>query len=133
MIVFRDQERAQAAYKAVKAMDTSPPHPQAKKYGILCLRLPTLIMNNGLCQTLAFFEAKAGKGSEYKQVMSDLAVATKLADSGDALAIKARNEQGPGYMRMTAESLRCALYFKRYSEAVLRVALTDDPDDEVGP
>jgi CRISPR-associated protein Cmr5 len=108
-------------------------HDRSKKYGRLCLRLPTLISNNGLCQTLAFLEAKGAaieKKPEYKNLMGDLAVATGDATNWEEYANLARTSSGSSYIRLTAEALRCSLYFKRYAEAVLRVDLTQGDDDE---
>jgi len=121
---FREQERARGAFEKVTAVAKES---WSKKYGRLCLRLPTLLTTNGLCQTLAFLDAK-GK-PEHLRLVADLAEVSALAPGAREFSSLARTETGRGYMRMTAESLRCALYFKRYAEAVLKADLISGDDE----
>jgi CRISPR-associated protein Cmr5 len=112
----RDQERAQAAYARVeKAAGTR----SAKEYKAQCRELPALIHHCGLCQALAFFEAK-GAGAEgkkhFQQILEDLAVVSKLPE----LPAKARTADVQEYQRMTMEAMACAEWLKRYAEALLK-------------
>ncbi|PPD18460.1 MAG: type III-B CRISPR module-associated protein Cmr5 [Methylobacter sp.] len=57
-----DQQRAAYAWQKVQAL-----HPNIKsEYGKLAKGAPALIMNNGLMQTLAFYQDK--KGDHYKEL-----------------------------------------------------------------
>ena len=116
-MAYRDQARAKTAFERVRQANLSP---EKEKYGRLCLRLPSLIQYNGLCQALAFLESK-GK-AEHVLLLNDLAATTQLAKDGPSLTARAREEPGAGYMRLTDESLRCAIFLKRYAEALI------DPD-----
>ena len=116
----RDQERAQAAYMAVSKANS-------KDYGRQCLRLPALIHQCGLCQTIAFFQAKGGEDGNSKgkpffsAVLRDLAAVSKLGSGAEELAEKARKADMKTYQWMTGEALASAQWLKRYAEAVLKV------------
>ncbi len=95
-------------------------------YGRLCLRLPFLIRANGLCQTLAFLEAKqTEKKPEFGQLIADLAKAA-AGKAGTEYCGLARTAQTGEYLQMTREALACGQWFKRYAEAVLKVDPTED-------
>ena len=119
----REQQRAAAAYKRVKTRD--------KKYGRQCLRLPALIHQCGLCQALAFLEAK-----ELHEVLDDLAWVIWASDDeenrpkGPALADKARGTGMAEYQWLSREALKSAQWLKRYSEAVLKVKPGEDTAGE---
>ncbi len=119
----RDQERAQAAYKAITSVRNDK-----KKYGIQCLKLPALIQQCGLCQTTAFFRAKAknDKNSYFFSLLKDLAHAMNANLNGNqTLDDKVRTADIGEYLHLTREALACAQWFKRYAEAILRVDSTD--------
>jgi CRISPR-associated protein Cmr5 len=124
----REQERALAAYEKVAAMQGSS---HKEDYGRLCVHLPELIHRNGLCQTVAFLEAK-GADNERKpwfgQVLRDLGSITKLAPSQDQFAAAVRKAQLAQYQRYAREAMACAQWLKRYSEAILKV----DASERVG-
>jgi CRISPR-associated protein Cmr5 len=124
----RDQERAQAAFERVSRIDNEE---WRKDYGRQCLRLPVLIHQCGLCQAIAFFEAKgaddetkeegASKKPWFGAVLDDLAQVSGLAANKKELAERARTEHSTSYQWMTRESLACAQWLKRYAEAILKV------------
>lgn len=118
----RDQERAHAAYQAVSRANTRK---DKDHYGRQCLRLPALIHQCGLCQTIAFFQAKGGETGEKKEhfrnVLEDLAAVSRLGEDATELAQKAREEDMKTYQWMTREALASAQWLKRYAEAVLKV------------
>ena len=74
----REQQRAQDAYEKVQARESSP---YKDAYGRVCVHLPEMIHRNGLCQTVAFLEAKAcgGKKPWFSEALADLGDITKLA------------------------------------------------------
>ena len=130
--MFREQQRAQKAYEAVQSVSG---HPWKVKFGGLCIRLPALIQTNGLCLALAFLEAKGRTGGpesskkpEYEQLLKKLAEAMDLGDAA-ALTKRARAAAAGDYLRLTEEAMHCAVYFKRYSEAILNVSVTEKPED----
>jgi CRISPR/Cas system CMR-associated protein Cmr5 small subunit len=119
----REQKRAHEAYRRIGNV----PKEDHKEYGGNCLRLPAMIHQCGLCQTLAFLQAKAAKHAAFRRLLDDLAGVTGLAATGDALAAETRAADLGKYQRFTREALAGATYLKRYAEAVLRAEATDAP------
>ena len=117
----RDQNRAHTAYQRV----IDVPADMKKEYGGNCLRLPAMIHQNGLCQTLAFLEAKSAKYPWFSRLLNDLAAVTGLAHTGGQFAADTRGADLGTYQRYTREALASATYLKRYAEAVLRAEATD--------
>jgi CRISPR-associated protein Cmr5 len=114
----RDQERAQAAYARVDAALKKGEHAGYKSE---CMHLPALIHQCGLCQALAFLDAKGAGGKRYfHQLLEDVAGVSRLADSREKLTAKARTAGVQEYQRMTAETMACAQWLKRYAEALLK-------------
>jgi CRISPR-associated protein Cmr5 len=147
----QDQIFAQNASRLVLKRASEPASaPWCKKYGRQCLRLPALILQCGLCQTVAFFEAKAQDGSEensnqarryFSALLDDLAEALgftpfkhgtpQRTDSPRSQLIeKARMAGLTEYQKLNRDALQCANYFKRYAEAILKVQLGEDTDTE---
>lgn len=120
----RDQERAQTAYARVDDVRKRAIGGRyAAEYKTQCLHLPALIHQCGLCQALAFLEAKSA-GSDgkkhFRQLLEDVASISGLAQSGGELADKARTAGVQEYQRMTNEAMACAQWLKRYAEALLK-------------
>jgi CRISPR-associated protein Cmr5 len=112
----KEQKRAVAAHAAVKGMENNP---LAKEYSQICLDLPFLILKNGLCQTVAYYEAKGCKKKQYEYLLRDMAKVC-AEQTGPAYAESVRNAEVAEYQHMTHEALACAQWFKRYAEAVLK-------------
>jgi len=117
-MITRDQHRAQAAFRKIK---NSQPESWHEDYGRQCLHLPALIHQSGLCQALAFLEAKGAKKPEHRQLLIDILEAAQLGSPENV-----RTAHLSDYQRMTREALACAQWFKRYAEAILRVEAGGD-------
>lgn len=122
----REQKRAQMAYEKVHAVKTEP---WLEDYGRQAKQLPALIHQCGLCQALAFLQAKgaADGGAAKRQLLDDLA-ATLHYTGAERLLKDARELTTPDYHLLGRDSLRCAEWLKRYSEALLRI---DEPEPAV--
>ncbi len=117
----RDPARAHLAYNKISAVHEDI----RKEYGGNCLRLPAMIHQNGLCQTLAFLEAKSAKNPVFGRLLNDLAAVSGLAQTGAEFAAATRSADLATYQRYTRDALASATYLKRYAEAVLRVEDAD--------
>lgn len=122
----REQQRAALAYETIAAMDALAAEFKTK-YGSLCLKMPAMLQQNGLCQAISFYEAKAGGASpetderaRYLRDLSRLALVANAADSS-VLASRARNDELDAYLQLSREVMQCAVWLKRYAEAVLKV------------
>jgi CRISPR-associated protein Cmr5 len=120
----KEQDRAVAAHEAVKNVKKTEDAKLQKEYGQICLDLPFLILKNGLCQTVAYYEAKGHKKRQYELLLEDFAKVCSGA-AGPDYAKKVREAEVADYQRMTHEALACAQWFKRYAEAVLKVVPGD--------
>ncbi len=109
----RDQERAQAAYARAKQAAATT---YAEAYKQDCRKLPALIHHCGLCQALAFYQAKSSGQDSKGQILADLAMVSKFPE----LTTKARTADVQEYQRMTSEAMACAEWLKRYAEALIK-------------
>ena len=116
----REQQRAEDAFQRVQAV-VNENQSWIKDYGRQCRRLPTMLLQVGLCQMVGFYQAKgradATNASRQKEaflrVLSDLALVMRE----DTLPESARTNDISRYRAMTLEALKCAHYLKRYVEA----------------
>ena len=119
----REQERAQAVYERVSAKAGSP---NKEGYGRVCADLPALIHQCGLCQALAFLQAK-GKGDHkeyFHEVLGDLG---QVAGLGEDPGARVRAAPVMEYQRLSHEALACAQWFSRYAEALLDAKRGQEP------
>lgn len=128
----KDQERATLAHSLVSSLAGTEPNRLRKGYGALCLRTPALIQSSGLCQAISFYEAKAkGKDaaeSEHALYLKHLGkmVFPTNNDEFKMLPRKARELDLQDYLQLSREALQCALWMKRYAEAVLKVSSDEE-------
>lgn len=98
----RDQKFAQRAYDSVAKFSD----PKDKEFARMCRKLPTLILQTGLCQALAFVQAKN------PDVCKALVHVTGEPDLFEA----ARTQGMTKYLRLTDSTLLAASFLKRYAE-----------------
>lgn len=119
----REQVRAARAHELISRLKTES-EANAKSFGRQCLRMPALIHQCGLCQTLAFFS------KDFMKVVDGLAEVISAPDlkrlSGTELARLAREASMVEYQWLTREALRSSQWLKRYAEAILKVKPTDE-------
>ncbi|MGB9618951.1 MAG: type III-B CRISPR module-associated protein Cmr5 [Armatimonadota bacterium] len=121
----REQYWARMAFEKVSSVGTQP---WAEDYGRQAKHLPALIHQCGVCQALTFLQAKgaAAGGAAKRQLLKDLASALQFS-SADALIAEARDSATTSYHLLTRNALGCAVWFKRYAEALLRI---DEPSED---
>jgi CRISPR-associated protein Cmr5 len=120
-----DQERAAAAWAAIKVVDEKS-EDFKKKYAAWVRSTPADVMTSGLGQTLAFMMAK-GKGKDTDSAPSLLYrnlsewVCPKMGWGRDSLLEKLiePNSNSDVYRRATTEALAYLIWLKRFAEAVL--------------
>jgi len=138
----REQERARIAYEKVDKIQNEV---WKDDYGRMCMRLPTLIHQCGLCQAIAFCQAKGGdekKDPQKKEVtdnakkeairrfLLDLSSVVAEASTIKEFADSVRTAPFTKYQWLTRETLACSKWFKRYAEAILKVDLTKPEPNE---
>jgi CRISPR-associated protein Cmr5 len=115
-----EQERAKHAWDCVQEVKDKP---FAGDYRTIAVKVPSLIVTNGLGQTLAFLKAK-GKGdpgNEHEVLYRHLAdwVSEKVNADGDLLSWLVNTATSQQYRLATMEALALLQWLKRFAEAEL--------------
>jgi len=127
MIVSRDQERAKKAWDNIDYVDSECQPEFKKEYRSIAMKLPTMIVTNGLGQSLAFLKSK-GKGSENsanEKIYRD--IEDYLLNSEDIpwdktkgeLIEKVINLPNDKFRFVTSEALSFLSWMKRFADGVL--------------
>ncbi len=99
-------------------------------YGGLCHTFPILVRTCGLCQALAYVEAKASKddnrGKAYQWLRSN--VKARLGITTEDLLTEVRGADLRSYMRYTLIILEAWVFYKRFAVSLLKVEAGQDED-----
>lgn len=130
----RAQKNLIFAEKRVSEVETAAaaknaPDKLGKTYGGLCHNFPVLIRTCGLCQAVAFSEAKAAGDDEkvipraHKMLLKHLG--EFLSENGFALQGRSaletiRTADAMTYMLMTRQILAAWIFFKRFAVSILQ-------------
>ena len=120
----RDEEARKGLQKRLETLQSEKGSKDWKeKYGSLARKVPSLILTNGLGQTLAFLKAK-GKNDPsnehevlYKHIADWLKRRLKLED--DLLEWVVNKATSQQYRLATMEALAFLLWLERFAEALL--------------
>ena len=103
-------------------------------YGGLCHTVPVLVRVNGLCQTVAYVEAKArgenDRARAYRELRGHLAGVIGAPGMPGSLADHVRTAEQADYVRATRAVLAAAVYYKRFAVSILNVETPVDTEDE---
>lgn len=119
-MVTRQQRMAEAAYNAVSRRQGTDEY---ASYTSFAKSFPALIHAAGLCQAVAFAQAK-GKGTgAQSQVLEDVFVVYNAVSNSQfpgvgAFADAVRSKEVTEYLRLSRLSLLAATWVKRYVEAL---------------
>lgn len=97
-----------------------------QKYGTMAHKLPMLIRNAGLVQALAFVEARGEEAQ--KQLVAHLAQTINFEGVSDIddLTRLSREADLATYMLLTRRVMSALLWYKRFTETVLKVSNLSD-------
>lgn len=135
MSTRRQRYLAQALKHVTEVKQLPGEHAEDAKdiYGRLCHKLPILIRTNGLIQTLAFVEEKAGGGQHAHAKAQPRAyyllkqhVAETLDVPTNGLLGEIQQASTPRYARHTQTLLDAWVYYKRLSVSILDVKADGD-------
>ncbi len=121
-MLTRDQAYGISAHKNVQAIKENK---AARKYGVMCHKLPILIHTAGLAQALAFVDSR--KGDIYKTFLEDLGKTVEEKD----IVTTAREANLNDYMRLAAQVMAALVWYKRFAQSILGVDVSDSDDEEV--
>jgi len=120
----REQQRASQAWSDIQEVKEQLQEPAQKEYGSLARRVPTLVITNGLGQTLAYLKAKAkNEQSDHYGLMyrhlSRWTMGTVSPQGGDLLRWVQGEADSVTYRWATVEALAYLGWLKRFAEAEL--------------
>ena len=129
-LTTRQQRMAEIAFGAVEKRTPSG----NKEYCSFAKSFPALIQAAGLCQAIAFAQAKGrpaeAGGREKPPLMVACDVLKTMALPGnpalDKFAATVRTAHVIDYMRLTRLALQAATWVKRYTEALEKTAIPND-------
>ena len=112
-----EQERAQHAWSCVQEVKDKP---FAGDYRTIAVKVPSLIVTNGLGQTLAFLRSKPDR-QHFQLLYRHLAdwVGRKVHADGDLLNWLVNEATSQQYRLATMEALALLQWLKRFAEADL--------------
>lgn len=120
----QDMELAAKLVQEVADLDKETYKETQQIYGGLCHSFPVMVRTCGLCQAIAFSQAKAGGGDGSRERAHQLIlqhVQEVLGVQGDLLRAL-REASASDYMLYTRRILSAWVYFKRFAESVLKVS-----------
>jgi CRISPR-associated protein Cmr5 len=118
-IITIEQERAEKAWKVIEAVKGSHEITLKvkKKYRSYVRSAPTLIITNGLTQTLAFWKSKTDEKAY--QILSKDISSLVLGNSEDLLSKSIKISNVDEYIKDTEETLAYLVWLKRFAESEL--------------
>jgi len=126
-----EKGRAEFAYRCVeKAIEIFKDNSKKQKeYKSYTRKIPTMILSNGLGQTLAFIKAKSEKGNTYDLIYSQLTEYMKSAHTVRIQMPKEKNDfvewviscDSSKYRYITQEILAFLNWLRRFAEGLIEV------------
>ena len=112
-----EQERAKHAWSCVQEVKDKP---FAGDYRTIALKVPSLILTNGLGQTLAFLRSKPDR-PHFQMLYRHLVnwIGRKVNEDGDFLVWLVNDATSQQYRLATMEALALLQWLKRFAEAEL--------------
>lgn len=121
MIQTRAQKDLKLAYDLVSSVDASAGNDTKSIYQQLCKQFPVMVMQSGLCQTLAFHEDKSKKtdarGKAHQYVLQHSAEVMGVTNAIQT----AQTCNALEYMQHTRRILSAWVYFKRFAVSALEI------------
>jgi CRISPR-associated protein Cmr5 len=125
-MALRTQEQQRAALAWAQILEVSLEPEVAKKYNSYVKSATSLILTNGLGQTLAFYSSKSGNDKPEKRAYAALLRhltarigQTMRVPGNDLLEAITNNYSSAEYRRVTNEALAYLLWLKRFADAKL--------------
>ncbi len=122
-----EKGRAEFAYNCVKDAISKLDEKKKKEYRSYTKKIPTMILSNGLGQTLAFVKAKAKDGNAYEllyaqmteYMKSDSAVRIQMPSDKNELIEWVISCDSKEYRWITQELLAFLGWLKRFAEGMI--------------
>ncbi len=122
-----EKGRAEFAYERVKDAISKLNAKQQKEYRSYVRKIPTMILTNGLGQTLAFVKAKSEKGNAYELIYEQLTAYLRSNSTARISMPPGENDlvkwviscDSKDYRYITQELLAFLNWLKRFAEGMI--------------
>jgi len=114
----RSQKFAKEIHRQISDDVKGKPH--RSLYRSLAQELPILIHTAGLAQALAFVESRREKEVACAELLRHLGEVVLVPQGEDGLCSYSRSAKLPEYMRLTRDALDALLWYKRFSQSILK-------------
>ncbi|MCC6157455.1 MAG: type III-B CRISPR module-associated protein Cmr5 [Deltaproteobacteria bacterium] len=127
MAEIQSQKWARLAYVHMQTPARVAKKDKMEKYGGLWMRLPYLVLTNGLSQAVAFIASKYDeqKKPEFGWVLSDLAAILGYTQNTVQTEIQSFPDTRK-YALATRQVLDASIWYKRYAEGIYGLDPTND-------
>ncbi len=123
----RAQEWSKRAFASVRAMKAPGiEKSDASKYRTACMKMPGLVHQSGLLQSLVFMVARDAQGARYAD---DLAAALAPGEDHEELIARAQAAPLVSYLALTRDVLEVAQWLRRFAQIELA---QNEPGDARG-
>lgn len=113
----------QWAKEALKRVENQIERATESKYRTLCVKMPSLLKQSGLVQSLAFMRARSG--DEGKAFCNDLAEVYGISkkdekSAGAVLQDRAQIAALPEYLILSRDLIEVSIWFRRFAQSELK-------------
>ncbi len=91
------------------------------KYRTLCMKMPSLLKQSGLVQSLAFMRARDDIGKVFCDELATTygLLATNDKSAGEVLQDQAQNAELPVYLVLSRDLIEVSVWFRRFAQSEL--------------
>ena len=92
------------------------------KYKTLCMKMPALLKQSGLVQSLAFMRARDDIGKVFCDELATTygLLATNDKSAGEVLQDQAQNAELPVYLVLSRDLIEVSVWFRRFAQSELK-------------
>lgn len=127
----RQQKWAHEALKRVQKHQGA--EASESKYRTLCLKMPSLLKQSGLVQSMAFIRARDEIGKTFCDELAEVYGAS-LADgkgrTGEELQQQAQTAQLSAYLILSRDLIEVSVWFRRFAQSELKDASEKSVEDQ---
>jgi CRISPR/Cas system CMR-associated protein Cmr5 small subunit len=126
----RQQQWAKEALARVKQQHGKP---KESKYRTLCMKLPSLLKQSGILQSLAFMRARDEIGKQFCDELAQVYGVPKEGEqsAGEVLQKRAQRAELNEYLVLSRDLIAVSVWFRRFAQAELRDS-DETPTDSAG-
>lgn len=120
----RQQRWAKEALERVKRHKAKTKDEAAKesKYRTLCLKMPALLKQSGVVQSLAFMRARSGDdGKKFCDELAEVygVTPTQGKSASETLQEQAQSASLPAYLVLSRDLIEISVWFRRFAQSEL--------------